>query len=107
MYYIASISIFIPFFFSNLSADDAECKFKMALPLFNIFSSICTMLLMSFDRLRVIVQGQSTVKKHAKIAIGLCWVFSPVLTAPQFYEYRLLEKPEGNHTELACSSYGE
>ena len=92
-----------------VAADDAECKLKMALPLFNIFSSICTMVLMSFDRVRVIAQGQTSKKHHAIVAVILTWVFSLVLTAPQFYEYQLLEKweEEENETELACTSAGK
>ena len=81
----------------------------MALPLFNIFVSICTMVLMSFDRVRVIAQGKTTGRRYAKVAVGLTWVLSLVLTAPQFYEYRLGEKweEEDNETEVACSSHGQ
>ncbi|XP_070209663.1 two pore potassium channel protein sup-9-like [Littorina saxatilis] len=78
----------------------------MALPLFNIYSSICTMVVMSFDRLRVMVRGATTPKNHALMAILFTWVLSLVLTAPQFYEYSLVEKGEEGEkeTELVCSS---
>ena len=81
----------------------------MALPLFNIFISIGTMVLMSLDRLRVIAQGLTTTKHQAIAAIILTWVVALVLTAPQFYEYHLMEKweEEENKLELVCSSAGE
>ncbi|KAL8561512.1 hypothetical protein ACOMHN_057206 [Nucella lapillus] len=87
---------------------DWECKLKMALPLFNIYCSICTMVLMSFDRMWIIVKGKSMSQRKAAISLLVTWTLSLLLTAPQFYEYRLVEKweEEENEMELDCSSFG-
>ncbi|XP_076456364.1 QRFP-like peptide receptor [Babylonia areolata] len=92
----------------EFTKNEWECKLKMALPLFNIYSSVCTMVIMSFDRVRVIIHSISTSRKQAAILLVVTWVLSLGLTAPQFYEYRLVEKweEEENETELACSSAG-
>ena len=88
---------------------EPECKFKMALPLFNMCSSVCTMVLMSCDRLRVIVQGKSTSRQQALGFLLATWLLALVMTAPQLYEYRLVHQPQdgANLTQLSCSSDGK
>nr|KAG5701117.1 hypothetical protein BaRGS_002593 [Batillaria attramentaria] len=98
------IDAILPEFTKNAVA----CKIKMSMPLFNIMTSISTMVVISFERMRVIVRKRQASLRQAIVAVVITWVFSLVITAPQLYEYRIVEKWEEdeNETEITCSSTG-
>ena len=84
------------------------CKMVNFFPMFVITSSVYTLVCISFERNRVILDSHAppmTIRKLV-ILIGFTWSFSFTISIPTRLEYSVRVVPNGNTTteQLSCAS---
>ena len=86
----------------------AVCKIIMFFPTFIIMSTIFTIVATATDRYRVMIRHQTLSKRGAFIIVGIIWVVSAAISAPQIYEYNVYKSVDDdtNMTLTACGSEG-
>ena len=76
--------------------------------MFSVMSSISTIIAIAADRYRVMVRRRLLARCGALVAVGITWLISFCVSAPQLYEYNIYYIPhsETNQTQKTCGSEG-
>ena len=93
---------------NGLISENAACKLVQFIPLFIVMAAIFTIVVIAVDRFRVMLYRKTLYRWKSLVVVGLIWLVSCGISAPQLYEYSVYYKTneETNRTQKVCGSEG-